>query len=161
MIHLGSTLQLDVAGTLRGADPSAPVTVVLSSLRERPLPLWLWAMSHVMSTACKCPGHAELRYTVPVGPDGFTFTTGAIDFSDWTIHLGSCLPSLRLTQVIGMLPVRVRVVQDDKVFIDVKVQRRQHCVHLHHSSDAAGPQDMVSMRTTRAPAECRGVHCVR
>ena len=134
MIHLGPRLQLDVAGTLRGANPSAPVTVVLSSLRERPLPMWLWAMSHVLPAPFECPGHAELRYTVPHGRDGFTFTTGAIDFNHWTMHLGSCLPPLRLTQVIGMLPVRVRVVQDDKVFIDVKVQRRQHCVHLHRTS---------------------------
>jgi len=134
MIHLGRTLQLDVRGTLRGASPGAPVTVVLSPLRERPLAWWLWLMSHMMSTECECPGHAELRYTVPVGPEGFTFTTDAIDYRDWTVHLGSCLPSLRLTQIIGMLPVRVRVMQENTVFIDLKVQRRQHCVHLHHTS---------------------------
>jgi hypothetical protein len=152
MIHLGTTLQLDVRGALRGASPDSPVTVVLSSLRERPLPMGLWAMSRVLPTPFECPGQAELRYTVPHGCEGFTFTTGAIDFNNWTMHLGSCLPPLRLTQVIGMLPVRVRVMQEDKVFIDLKVQRRQHCVHLRHSSDAAGPQDMVSMRAPRAPA---------
>lgn len=152
MIHLGPTLQLDVSGALRGADIGSPVTVVLSSLRDRPLPLWLWAMSHVLPTPFECPGHAELRYMVPHGCEGFTFTTGAIDFNNWTMHLGSCLPPLRLTQVIGMLPVRVRVMQEGKVFIDVKVQRRQHCVHLHHSHNATGPQDMVSMCTPRAPA---------
>lgn len=149
MIHLGPTLQLDVSGALHGADIGSPVTVVLSSLRERPLPLWLWAMSHVLPAPFECPGHAELRYMVPHGCEGFTFTTGAIDFNNWTMHLGSCLPPLRLTQVIGMLPVRVRVMQEGKVFIDVKVQRRQHCVHLHN---AARPQDMVSMHTPRAPA---------
>lgn len=133
MIHLGPTLQLDVRGALRGANVVSPVTVVISSLRERPLPMWLWAMIRVLPTPFECPGHAELRYTVPHGCEGFTFTTGAIDFTQWTLRLG-CLSSLRLTQVIGMLPVRVRVMQEDTVFIDLKVQRRQHCVHLHCES---------------------------
>ena len=54
MIHLGPTLQLDVSGALRGADTGSPVTVVLSSLRERPLPLWLWALSRVLARARGC-----------------------------------------------------------------------------------------------------------
>jgi len=139
MIHLGPSLQLDVKGRLRGAIPATPFTVVISSMRERPLSIWLRALAVVAPTEFVCPGHAELQYTVPYTNDGFVFVSRDINYSDWTIPMGSYLPPLRLTQVIGMLPVRLRVMQGDIVFIDLKVQRRQHCVHLDHSTQPAVP----------------------
>jgi len=134
MLQLGPSLRMDVRGSIRGACPGTPCTVVLSSLRKRPLPIWLRLLNAMLPTEFECPGHAELRYSVPYDGDGLTLTTHDINFSDWTIHLSSYLPKVRLTQVIGMLPVRVQVMQNEQVFIDIKVQRRQHCVHLDHSA---------------------------
>lgn len=134
MLHLGPSLVLDVRGSIRGASPDSPYTVVVSSLRKRPLPIWLRVLNAILPTEFECPGHAELRYVVPYDDNRLTFTTYDINFSDWTVHLSSYLPKVRLTQVIGMLPVRVQVMQNEQVFIDIKVQRRQHCVHLDHSA---------------------------
>ena len=49
-----------------------------------------------------------------------------MDFGKWEVR------GVRLTHAIGMLPVRVRVVQGADVLVDLKIQRRQHCVHLQH-----------------------------
>jgi hypothetical protein len=96
-------------------------TVVVGALRHRPLPWWMYLASMFMP---ECPGHAELRYTIPAGVD--TFRTSDVDFDAWEVR------GVRLTHAIGMLPVRVRVVQGADVLVDLTIQRRRHCVHLHH-----------------------------